>query len=152
MLSDHGALEDDPWTGRTFAAVAMLHELDCAYSSYTKTGQMQRALFKPIDAMLNQPDLRVYHYWDDKVQPIKTDNPDLPSIVYALPGKQAIAAIVSYTDGDSAARVTIDAGALGFKNYAVTDLESGANLPVENNTVSFPLKKHDLKMLKVTPK
>ncbi len=150
ILGDQGKLADDLWTGRTFAAVAMLHELDCAYPSYSKTGQMQRALFKPIDDLLHQPNLQVFRYWDEKPQPIKTDNPDLPSIVYAVPGKQAIAAIVSYADKDETARVTIDAKTLGFKNYIVTDAESEAELKVENNTVSFPLKRHDLKLLKVT--
>lgn len=152
ILGDQGKLAEDMWTARTFAAVAMLHELDCAYPGYSKTGQMQRALFKPIDALLGQPNLQVFRYWDEREQPIKTDNPDLPAIVYALPSRQAIASVVSYADSDKTARVTIDANALGFKDYTVSDAESGAVLPVENNTISFPLKKHDLKMLKVVAK
>ena len=149
VLGDMGKLADDLWTGRTFAAVAMLHELDCSYPLYSKTGQMQRALFKPIDELLKEPTLQVFRYWDEKPQPIKTDNPDLPSIVYLVPGQQAIAAIVSYADKDETARVSIDAKTLGFKNYAVFDAENGAEMKTENNIVSFLLKKHDLKMIKV---
>lgn len=153
VLADQGALSDDPWTGRTFAGVAMLHELDCSYADWSKTGKMQRALFAPVDAILAQPGVQAYRYWDDRPQPVKTGNPDLPTIVYSVPGKQAVFAVVSYADSDLAAVVTIDPVALGLTGGCkVVDTETGQEIPVVANTLTFPLKKHDLRVCEVTPR
>lgn len=153
VLADQGALSGDLHTGRTFAGVAMLHELDCSYADWTKTGKMQRALFAPIDSILAQSGVQAYRYWDDRPQPIKTDNPDLPTIVYCVKGKRAVFAVVSYADSDQTAKLTLDPAALGFgSGYKVVDTETGQEIPVTSNTLSFPLPKHDLRVCEVTPR
>ncbi|HET6386837.1 MAG TPA: glycoside hydrolase domain-containing protein [Armatimonadota bacterium] len=152
LLNDHGKLEDDPWTGRTFAAVAMLHELDCPYPSYTRTGRLQIAMFKPVDEILAQPGVRAYRYWDDRPQPVHTDNPDLPTIVYSVKGKEAVFAVVSYVAADSTANVAIDPRMLGFApGYRVTDTETGQPIPVNGDHVVFPLKRHDIRICRIVP-
>ena len=153
LLNDHGKLEDDPWTGRTFAAVCLVHELDCPYPAWTKTGQQQLALFQPVDEILAQPGVQAYRYWDDRPQPVVADSPDLPTIVYAVKGKQAVFAVVSYADQDLTANLSVDPVALGFTGgYQVLDTETGQELPVTGNRLSFSLKKHDVRVCKVVPK
>ncbi|MDQ3814268.1 MAG: hypothetical protein M3347_10000 [Armatimonadota bacterium] len=150
LLSDQGKLADDPWTGRTFAAVAMVHELDCRYSSWTKTGKMQMALFKLVDEILSQPGVQVYRYWDERPQPIKADNPDLPTIVYSVKSQQAVFAVVSYAESDVTANLTIDPVALGLaQGYKVIDAETGQEVAVADNKLAFPLKKHDVRICRV---
>ncbi len=152
LLGDQGKLAEDPWTCRTFAAVAMVHELDGQYAPWSKTGQMQLALFKPIDEMLGEPGLEVYRYWDERPQPVVADNKDLPTIVYSVKGKHAVFAVVSYVDGDANTTLTIDPVALGFtRGYKVIDLESGEEQKVEGNKLALAIKKHDLREFRIVP-
>jgi hypothetical protein len=151
LLNDHGPQAEDPWTARTFAAVAMLHELDCPYPAWSRAGQQQLALFKPVDEILQQPGVQAYRYWDDRPQPVRADDPDLPAIAYSVKGREAVFAVVSYADGDRTANLTVDAQALGFPNGCrVTDTETGQEIPMEGNRLSFPLKKHDVRVCRVT--
>jgi hypothetical protein len=152
LLGDQGKLAEDAWTCRTFAGVAMVHELDGQYASWSKTGQMQIALFKPIDDILTEPGVEVYRYWDDRPQPVVADNKDLPTIVYAVKGKQAVFAVVSYVDGDASTTLTIDPVALGFtRGYKVIDLESGEQQTVTGGKMALAIKKHDLREFKIVP-
>jgi hypothetical protein len=101
---------------------------------------------------LDQPGLVVYKYWEDRPQPVRTANPDLPCIVYSVPGKVAVAVITSYAEKDEDVAVSVDARALGFtQGCIVTDAEGGAEWPLENGAMRFPLKKHDLKVLRFLP-
>ena len=117
LLGDHGPQAEDPWTCRTFAAVAMLHELDCPYAGWSESGQKQLALFRPVDDILAQPGCEAFRYWDERPQPVVTGNPDLPTIVYSVKGKEAVFAVVSYAEQDEEAQVSIDAAA-GFVNMS----------------------------------
>jgi uncharacterized protein YpmB len=75
----------------------------------------------------------------------------LPGIVYSLPGKEALYAITSYSSKDEEAIVHIKPDVLGFRSYKVIDVDTGEELKVENNTVRFILKKHDLKVFRLVP-
>ncbi|MBA2480229.1 MAG: hypothetical protein H0V44_06175 [Planctomycetes bacterium] len=150
ILGDQGHQADDPWTGKTFMGVAMLHELDCAYQDWNETGTLQRRLMAPIDEILKDPDVDAWRYWDDRKQPVSSDSADVPVIVYAVPGKRAVIGVVGYADADRTGQLTIDAKALGLpEGYVVRDVESGSDVPAPSGRLSFPLKKHDVRVFTV---
>lgn len=151
LLHDHGKLADDPWTQRTFAGVSLVHELDPATATWKKSyKEVWEPLLKPIHALLDDKNLRVYRYWDDQPPPVISDNPDLPTIVYSVPGREAVFLITSYAERDVQANVVIDPKPLGFANgYRVVDVESGQEVAVQNNRFSFMLKKHDVREFRV---
>ncbi len=150
LLNDHGPQADDPWIARTFAACALVHELDCPYPGWSETGKAQLALCAPIDELLGDPRLRVWRYWDDEPPPIRAADPDLPTIVYALPGDRAVAAVVSYAPEERAVDLTIEPAALGFgAGYRVIDAETGEELAVDGDHVRFRLGKHDVRLVRV---
>lgn len=148
LLGDHGAQAEDPWTQRTFAGVCLVHEM-------TPSGGLESVwnpLLKPIFRLLDQRGLQVYRYWDERPQPVTSGDPDLPTIVYSLPGKEAVVVVTSYAEQDAEAALRIDGSRLGLApGYRVLDAETGEALPVRDDTVSFPLKKHDVRELRVVP-
>jgi hypothetical protein len=149
-LSDAGKLQDDPWTQRTFAAVRLVHELDGygGFGGWGKAAEANMKLAAPILKILDEPGLTVYRYWDDRPQPVAATNPDVPTIVYSVPGKQAVVAAVSYSQKDENVTLAVDAKALGFAGaWRATDGETGAAVAVEGGKIAFPLKKHDLRVL-----
>lgn len=153
LLSDHGPEADDPWVARTFAAVAMVHELDCPYPAWSEVGRSQLALFEPVDRILQNPRVRAYRYWDDTPPPVRSANPDLPTIVYSVPGEEAVFAVVSYAEDEVLTDLTIDSDALGLAGpYTVTNTETGAELPVIAGRLSVPLAKHDVLVARVVPR
>jgi len=152
LLNDHGAQAEDPWVPRTFAAVAMVHELDCPYPPWSEAGKQQLALFAPVDAILAKPGVRAFRYWDDDLPPVVADSPDLPTIVYSVPGEEAVFAVVSYADQDRTAELSINAQALGLADgYEVTNCETGDVVPVRDGRVSVPLRSHDVAVLRAAP-
>ncbi len=155
-LGDAGKLSDDPWTQRTFTAVRLVHELD-GYggwgSPWVQSHKDNAALARPVLDLLDRQGLQVYKYWDERPQPVKAASPDVVSIVYSVPGKEAVAALTSYAEKDEAAVVSVDAKALGFaEGCVVTDMDNGAELPLQKDTIMVPLNKHALKVLRLTPK
>ena len=145
LLGDHGKLESDPWTQRTFAAVCLVHELN-GYG----VPKVWDPLLKPVYAILDEPGVEAWRYWDERPQPIAADDPDLPTVVYSVKGKQALFVVTSYAAEDRTANLRIDPAALGFtKGYKVTDVETGAELTVTGDKLSFPLKKHDLRECRI---
>ncbi len=139
-LGEHGAQADDQWIARTFVASRLVHELDGG------------SVPKPILDLLDDPALTVYRYWDDRAQPVTTGNKDIPTIVYSVPGREAIVVVVGYSDNDEQVKLNIDPKALGYGDYTVTDTEKKDVTPlsVKGNSVTFPLKKHDMMILRIT--
>jgi len=106
----------------------------------------------PIFKLTRRDDVKVYRYWDDDPQPIATGNADLPGIVFSLPGQEAVYLVTSYSSKDEQVRITIDPKALGFTGaYKVVDIETGQDVPLTDNVMTFPLKKHDLREMRITP-
>ncbi len=148
LLGEGGKLGNDRWTQRTYAAVSIVHELDPA----VRLPQVWKPLLDPILALLDDPKLEVWRYWDERPQPVSANHPDLPTIVYAVPSRQAVAAVVSYAEKDMPTTLTINPASMGFSGaYAVTDVETNEVLPVKDNRVSFTLKKHDIRELRIRP-
>lgn len=153
LLNDHGPQADDPWTARTFAAVAMVHELDCPYPAWSAAGRAQLALFKPVDEILAKPGVRAYRYWDDVPPPVRSDDPNFPTIVYSIKRKEAVFAVVSYADADEDVALSVDEAALGFPTgFRVVDAETGAEIPATDSRLHFHLKKHDVRVCRILPR
>ncbi|MBI2297701.1 MAG: hypothetical protein HYU66_01895 [Armatimonadetes bacterium] len=152
LLGDHGPQAEDPWTQRTFAAVSIVHELNPSTAGWQKCYALSwKPFIEPIIALLDDPALVVYRYWDERPQPVTANDPDLPTIVYSVLGKEAVAAVVSYAGEDRDVTLTIDPAALGFKaGYTVTDVETGEAVAVAGDRVQFRMKKHDLKELRLS--
>jgi hypothetical protein len=152
-LSDAGKLAGDPWTQRTFAAVRLVHELDGGggFGGWDSKAPNNK-LAEPILKMLDEPGLVVYRYWDDRPQPVTASSPDVPTIVYSVPGKRAVAAAVSYSSKDENVSLTVDAKALGFTGpWRASDGETGDAVPADGGKITFPLKKHDIRVLVLAP-
>ncbi|MBN1420042.1 MAG: hypothetical protein JXP34_14780 [Planctomycetes bacterium] len=148
LLGDHGPQGRDPWTQRTFAAVSIVHELDPA----PVDAKAWKPLIDPIIALLDEEGLEVYRYWDERPQPIRSDHPDVPVIVYCVPGREAIVAAVSYAQEDLEVALAIDPAALGFSGaVAASDVESGASVPIRENRIAFSLARHDIRELRIAP-
>ena len=147
LLGDHGKLERDEWTQRTFAAVCLVHELD-GWGG----GKAWSSLFRHVHRLVETPGVEVYRYWDDRPQPIVADSPDLPTIVYSLKGTEALFAVVSYAEKDLPTTITIDAKALGLDGpYRLLDAETDQPVPVEKDKLSLTLKKHDVREFRILP-
>jgi hypothetical protein len=153
-LHDHGPKESDPWEQRTFAAVRIVHELDgvggWGHDWVDAHRENRKRLAEPVLDMLRKDGVMAYKYWEDRPLPVRTGSPDLPAIVYAVPGKEALVAVVSYTRSDVDVDMAVDARALGLANPVAVDVETGVPLKMTGNRLSFPLKKHDIKMIRLT--
>jgi len=112
-----------------------------------------RSLLQTVIDMLDKPGLEAYRYWDERPQPVRTTNPDIPTLVYAVPGKEALAVIVSYARQDEEVAVRVDLEALGLPGDSVlTDAESGERFNLNpDGTLPLPLKRHDIRLLRVLP-
>lgn len=138
VLSEHGPLVEDQWTQRTFQAVCNVH--DIVYN-----------VPEVIKSMLTQPGLTVYRYWEDRLLPVKAIDPDLPAIVYSVPGQEAVALITSYSRLDTQAEIDVDARVLGFPNgCTVINVDTNQPVTMVNGHLSLPLKKHDRLILRFT--
>jgi len=142
---DQLSLVNDPWTQRTFAAVRLVHELD-GYGGAATTDK----LLKPVFAMLDKPTTIAYRYWDDRPMPANCANADIPLLVYSDPGKDALIIATSYDSADAQARLDVDWKTLGIaSSHAATDAETGAPVTIENGQIVLPIKKHDIKLIRL---
>ena len=154
MLGDQGPLADDPWTQRTFSAVRIVHELDGQGGfglPWMKSHQEnQRRLAALVLAMLDRPGLVVYRYWEDRPPPVTASHADVPTIVYSLPGREALVAAVSYAREDLEVTLRADLATLGLPgDCSVMDVETGSRLALRDGKLVFPLKRHDIKLLRL---
>jgi len=147
LLGDHGKQAEDPWTQRTFAAVCLVHELD-GWGRH----DVWEPLFKHVHRLVETPGVQVYRYWDERPQPVTSGDPDLPTIVYSVKGKEAVFAVTGYADKDTQATLTIDPKTLGFPGaYRVLDAETDKEVPIQDHKLTFPLKKHDVREFRLVP-
>jgi len=154
-LSDHGNKADDPWTQRTFSAVRLVHELD-GYGGFgnlwQKSHKRCRTLAQPVLDLLDNPKLQVFRYWDERDQPVRSEHPEVLSIVYAVPGKEAVVVVTSYAREDVIASLRVDAAGLGLPaGFGVVNLETGHALSVTGSRFELPLKLHDMAVLRLSP-
>lgn len=148
LLADYGEPARDPWIRRTLAAVSILHELDLP----ANTPETLPTLIDPIIRLLDTPGLQVYRYWDERLQPVTAEQPGIFTIVYSIPGKEAIVAVTSYAETDVPVSLDIDLNALGLRgDCRAVDVENSQTLPIRNTKAAFLLKKHDIRELRILP-
>jgi hypothetical protein len=143
-LHDQLALENDPWTQRTFAGVRLVHELD-GYGG----GDTATKMLKPVLAILQRPGTIAYHYWDDRPMPVSCSNADVPLLVYSNPNNEALIIACSYDSKDVTAHLDLNLKTLGLSSSIATDAETGAPINLESGQLTFPLKKHDVKIIQM---
>lgn len=153
-LGDQSTQNDDPWYTRTMTAVHLLHELDGGMgygAGWIKAHQANwDGVASKVYALLEKPGVQVYRYWEERPQPVQCDSPDLPTNCYVLPGQETLVLLVSYAREAVSAEVKVDLAALGLPAGAkVTDAETGQVLPFVGGKITFPLKKHDLKLIRI---
>jgi hypothetical protein len=146
-LNDHGKEAKDEWVQRTFAGVSLLHELETGGS-----GSAWKTLRDPLIPIMQNPDLKAWRYWDEEKSPVSSANPDLPSIVYCAPGKEAMVLFCSYSEKDEDAIITIDPKALELKadGLKVINYETGKALKLDGNKLKLKIKKHDVLGIKIS--
>lgn len=130
---------------RTAFALAALHEIKIW--SDGRTFGLDKC-YKPLyDFGYSLPDCKVYPYWEGN-QPVKIAGVTAKALVLSRPAK-ALVLVTDFGDGGECA-LTVDAGKLGLKNgFIAKDAETGEALTVTNGRITFPLKKHDFRMVEV---
>ncbi|HOK57036.1 MAG TPA: hypothetical protein PKV21_06620 [bacterium] len=135
---------DEQTDKKAYIGVSIIHDI------IDRTSQWYKQYRKPfIDMAEKGENLIVYRYWDERQQPIYTKNPDLPGIVYCIPGKESLYGVVSYLKEDTEDTVFIHPEILKLNKYKVIDMETNQEIPVENNTFKLKIKKYDFKVFKV---
>jgi hypothetical protein len=148
LLPDRGPLAQDEWTQRTFAGTSVVHEME----PYILMSKVRLEFWNPIFALVDNPDVQVYRYWEERPQPVKADHPDLPGIVYSVPGRETVYAVTSYAGRDLEATVQVDPAALGFTGrYTVLDRETRQKQTVTNNQFRIAVKKHAARLFRILP-
>ena len=161
VLHEQGKCVSDPWTLKTYLAVAIVHELivdpyvwdvEPIPSGDTAENRLFHTFRGPITEICRSDGVEVYRYWDQRPQPVRASSPDLRTIVYSRKGAEAIVAIASFSDNDEQAELTIDPAALGFAGgYRAIDVETGREATVSGDRLPLALKRHDLKEFRLLP-
>jgi hypothetical protein len=148
-----GKLPGDAWTQRTWIAASLVHELSPTTAAWqSRDAKAWQPLVKPVLELLDAPELQVYRYWDERPQPVTANHPDLPTIVYSVPGREAIVAVTSYARQDVDAILTVAPPGLGFATLGpAVDVETGEALPLTGNRLNFRLRKHDVREFRLSP-
>ena len=144
---------ENQWVQRTFTAVRLVHELDGigGFGQFYQVHQNNLKVAKPVIDILDSEGLKVYKYWEERPQPVKATSADFPCIVYSVPGKEALVVVTSYAGKDDNVSMTVDAKALGFTGaWTTVNTETGAAVPATDGRLTFPLKMHDVCVLRLT--
>ncbi len=138
-----GIIEKDPakrtWCTRTMLAVLLPHEV-----RPTCPRQSDAALYRKIHDLLfnfgiDKPDCQYHAYWNPEV-PVKPADPNLLVSTYRR-GNRLLLVCGSFT-GDHTARL-----AAKDKLKSARNAETGESLAIRDNTIIFPMKKHDFALI-----
>ncbi len=145
-LHDHGSEADSERVQRTFVGVTLLHELESDGS-----GQAWKTLRDPLIPVLRNSQLKVWRYWDEGKSPVKADNPDLPTIVYCIPGTETWVVVCSYSEKDEDAVIAIDHETLGLPgDIKAVNYETGETLPMSSGKLRLKVAKHEVIGMKIS--
>ena len=161
VLHDNGKLKHDEWCLRTYMGVCLVHELimdrylwhDAPISDDgdSPENRLYRTYRLPINDICRHVDVEVFRYWDSRPQPVSSDDPDLPVIVYVRKGVEAIVVLTNYGKTDKSVHLRISSPELGLgSDYTATDLETHETSKVRGDNIEFTLGKHDLKAFRLT--
>ena len=97
--------------------------------------------------------MEVYRYWDERPQPVHSDDPDLPSIVFVRHGKEALWVITSYALETRTVRVQIDLASMGLPAASrLVNVETGEAWDITDRATVLDLPSHDVREFRIVPK
>jgi len=152
-LWDQRYKQDDITGIRSFAGVALVHGATPInmFEKPSDHPEWEKSFLGELRNHLRKPGVRTVHYWDDEKQPVTTADPELPLIVYSLPGEETWVVLCGYAPEDRMAKITIDAKALGLPaGYSVSNVETKEIYPTNNNTIELKVPKHAVIGLKIS--
>jgi Family of unknown function (DUF6067) len=140
--------QDKPFL-RSDAAVRLVHELDMLIPY----GRGVLAIDKAVRAIVAEPELVVYRYWDERPQPVNARQADVLAIDYVVPRKRTLVGLASWSDQTSNVELLVDWRKLGIASdrAAVRNVEDGSLLEVRQGRVSLRIAPYDLALLEIVP-
>jgi hypothetical protein len=138
--------EKNAWAERTGAGILLAHEMK-TYGNWAAYWDNYHRL---LDFGYGTPEVKVFNYFDANY-PAQISGSKTASLLLVKP-KEALMIVTDYANGGDI-RVQLDATALGLKGaLTATDMETGEQLQVQQNSILFPLKKYDFRALRITEK
>ena len=134
-----GTPEKRYWATRTMLASLLPHEIRPTAPRGADAGLLRKVHDTLYDFGIGKADCVYTAYWNPE-NPVKSSDPKLLTSTYQR-GKKRMIVCGSYT-GDMTAVLKCREKVKSAKNA-----ETGAQLNVSGNTISFPLKKHDFLLI-----
>ena len=155
-----GSAEEVEWLQRTFNGVVLTHELVPVWytvNPYIKPSERRkrgtsRLMYQKIRQHLltmgiGTPTCRTYNYWQSDY-PVTITGVETSSIVH-VGEKETLLILTEYGKGGNA-QVSLDGGILSpTAAGAATDFETGETIPFADGRLRFPLKKHDIRIIRL---
>jgi len=137
--------EKGNWLKRTAAGVMLTHELKTLFREAGSD-----PFFDNYDRLVSfgygQQGVKIHNYWQSDY-PLQSSG-DTSSLVVSKPG-HTLLVLCDWGNGGNL-QVKLDTKALSLTGgLKATDIESGQPLPINGNTVSVTLKKHDFKVIQI---
>lgn len=135
------------WAQRTAAGVMLTHELKPSPAEVPVADYWQN-YDRLVEFGYGQPSVKVWNYWQSDF-PAKISG-ESSSLLLSKPGSTLLV-VCDWGEGGNF-KADLDAKALDLTGkLTATDAESGAALPVsDSGSLTFPLKKHDFKVVHIT--
>lgn len=154
VLHEQGDLVGDPWTSRTWMGVCLVHEIiidPYVWARYIPPpNEVYETFRRPILDFVQRDEVQVYRYWDERPQPVRSDDPALPTIVFVQPGVEALWVITNYAPETRRATVRIDLRAMGLADpCTLVDIEDGRRVELSGGQLHFKLGAHDLRAFRL---
>jgi hypothetical protein len=128
---------------RTFFGVALVHEIRAW--GYFDSDELHRANMPLYKFGYGLPDCRVWRYWDAE-QPVRVEGGDTKTLVLSRAGK-AMVVITDFGNGGEIS-MKVDTKKLGIgPDFTAQDTQSKETISVKDGQLSFPIKKHDFRMI-----
>lgn len=133
-----------------FAAIAV-HEIKMG-ETRVNADELTKAYTTLFGFGYGLEDCQIYRYWDPG-QPVSLSVEDVKALVLARPSTNHPAqskCLIIVSDFGSGGEIgmTVDSAKLGLRaDYTAKDAQSGASLPLDGNKVTFPLARHDFRMI-----
>ncbi len=144
-IHGEGSQELKDWCARTRAAVTLVHELH-VWGPDKYLVSIREMLWK---MGYGTPSVTTYRYWEENPV-LEPDRTQLLWILHRSPEK-AVAIFCDYGEGGQN-QVRINTERLGLKPAEAMDWETNQPVKLAENCLQFPIKKHDLKIIILSPK
>jgi hypothetical protein len=109
------------------------------------------AIDEQVRAIVADPAMRAYRYWDERAQPVATKDPDIVTINYVVRGLRTLVGIGSWSDRRKKIWFAPRWRELGIKSSeaAVYNVETGGSVPVTRGYIRYELAPFDVALLEI---